>query len=101
MNDAALDDFIRDFNESASEIWEKQFQNSSEYSSVNEWLNMIRFVWKKIEWLMMLNDWKRKTYEIMFNLQQRRWDLFIDWFDWFSNKQRRFFIVESINQFDS
>ncbi len=37
----------------------------------------------------------------MFNLQQRRWDLFVDWFDWFSNKQRRFFIVESIDRFDS
>ncbi len=37
----------------------------------------------------------------MFNLQQRRWDLFVDWFDWFSSKQRRFFIVESIDRFDS
>ncbi len=77
MNDAALDDF----NESASEIWEKWFRNSSEYSSVNEWLNMMRFVWKKIEQMMMLSDWKRKTYEVMFNLQQRRWYLFVDWFD--------------------
>ena len=79
MNDAALDDFIRDFNESASEIWEKQFRNSSERSSVDEWLNMMRFVWKKVEWMTMLDDWKRKTYEMMFNLQQRRWDLFVDW----------------------
>ncbi len=61
----------------------------------------MRFIWKKIEWMMMLNDWKRKTYEMRFNLQQRRWDLFIDWFDWFSSKQRRFFIVESIDWFDS
>ncbi len=61
MNDAALDDFIRDFNESASEIWKKWFQNSSKYSSVNEWLNMMKFVWKRIEWIMMLNDWRRKT----------------------------------------
>ncbi len=38
---------------------------------------------------------------MMFNLQQRRWDLFVDWFDWFSSKQRRFFIVESIDRFDS
>ncbi len=22
----------------------------------------MRIVWKKIEWMMMLNDWKRKTY---------------------------------------
>ncbi len=74
MNDAALDDF----DESASEIWEKRFRNSSEYSSVDEWLDMIRFVWKKVEWMTMLSDWKRKTYEVMFNLQQRRWDLFVD-----------------------
>ncbi len=47
MNDAALDDFIRDFDESASEIWEKRFQNLSECSSVDKWLDMMRFVWKK------------------------------------------------------
>ncbi len=52
MNDAALDDF----NESASEIWEKRFRNSSEYSSINEWLNMMRFIWKKIKWMIMLDD---------------------------------------------
>ena len=63
-NDAALDDF----DESASEIWKKWFQNFSECSSVNEWLNMMRFVWKKIKWMMMLNDWKWKMYEMMFNL---------------------------------
>ena len=102
MNDVALDDFVRDFNKSASEVWEKRFWNSSKCFSVNEWLNMMRFVWKgKIERIMMLNDWRRKTYRMMFNLQQRRWDLFIDWFDWFFNKQRRFFIVEFINRFDS
>jgi len=101
MNDAALDDFVRDFNESASEIWEKRFWNSSKCSSVNEWLDMIRFVWKKIKWMTMLNDWRRKMYRMMFNLQQRKWDLFVCWFDWFSSKQRRFFIVESIDQFDS
>jgi len=101
MNNAALDDFVRDFNESASEIWEKRFRNSSKRSSVNEWLDMMRFVWKRIERMMMLDDWKRKTYRVMFNLQQRRWDLFVDWFDWFSSKQRRFFIIESINRFDS
>ncbi len=101
MNDAALDDFVRDFNESASKVWEKRFRNSSECFSINERLDMMRFVWKKIEWMMMLDDWKRKMYEMMFNLQQRRWDLFVDWFDWFSSKQRRFFIVESIDRFDS
>ncbi len=47
MNDAALDDFVRDFDESASEIWEKWFQNSSKRSSVDEWLNMMRFVLKE------------------------------------------------------
>ncbi len=75
MNDAALDDF----NESASEIWEKRFRNSSKCSSVDKWLGMMRFVWKKIERMTMLDDWKRKTYEMMFNLQQRKWDLFVDW----------------------
>ncbi len=37
----------------------------------------------------------------MFNLQQRKWDLFVNWFDWFSSKQWRFFIIESIDRFDS
>ncbi len=46
-NDAALDDFVCNFNELASEIWEKWVQNLSEHSSVNEWLNMMRFIWKK------------------------------------------------------
>ncbi len=78
MNDAALDDFVRDFNESASEIWEKRVRNLSERSSVDEWLNMMRFVWKRVKWMTMLDDWKRKMYEVMFNLQQRRWDLFVD-----------------------
>ncbi len=97
MNDATLDDFI----ESASEIWEKRFWNSLKHFSINEWLNMMRFVWKRIERMMMLDDWRRKMYRIMFNLQQRRWDLFVDWFDWFSSKQQRFFIIESIDWFDS
>ncbi len=74
MNDAALDDF----DESALKIWEKWVRNFSECSSINEWLDMMRFVWKKIEQMTMLDDWKRKTYEMMFNLQQRRWDLFVD-----------------------
>ncbi len=59
-NDAALDDFVRDFNELASEIWEKRVQNFSEHSSVNEWLNMMRFIWKKIKRMMMLDDLKKK-----------------------------------------
>ena len=97
MNDAALDDFDK----SASKIWEKWFWNSSKCSSVDEQLDMMRFVWKKIERMTMLDDWRRKMYRVMFNLQQRRWDLFVDWFDWFSSKQWRFFIIESINRFDS
>ncbi len=101
MNDAALDDFVRDFNESASEFWEKRVQNFSECSSVDERLNMMRFVWKRIKWMTMLDDWRRKTYEIRFNLQHKRWDLFVEWFDWFSSKQQRFFIIESIDRFDS
>ncbi len=47
MNDATLDDFVNDFNESASEIWKKWFQNSWKCSSVSEWLNMMRFVLKE------------------------------------------------------
>ncbi len=98
MNDAALDDF----NELTSEIWKKRFWNSLKCSSVNKQLNMMRFVWKReIERVMMLDNWRRKTYKVMFNLQQKRWNLFVDWFDWFSSKQRRFFIIESINWFDS
>ena len=81
MNDAALDDFVRDFDELASEIWEKWVRNFSERSSVDERLDMMRFVWKKIEWMTMLDDWRRKTYEMRFNLQQRRWNLFVEWFD--------------------
>ncbi len=61
INDAALDDFVHDFDESASEIWEKWFRNSSECSSVNEQLNMMRFVWKRVEWMMMLDDLKKKS----------------------------------------
>ncbi len=56
MNDAALDDF----DESASKIWKKRFRNSSECSSVNEQLNMMRFIWKIIERMMMLDDLKKK-----------------------------------------
>ncbi len=46
-DDAALDDFVHDFDESASEIWEKWVRNFSECFSVNEWLNIRRFVWEE------------------------------------------------------
>ncbi len=70
MNNAALDDFVRDFDESVSENWEKRFWNSLKHSSVNEWLNMMRFVWKKeIEQMIMLDEWRRKMYKMMFNLE--------------------------------
>ncbi len=59
MNDAALDDFVRDFDESASEIWEKWFRNFSEWSSVDKWLDMIRFVWKK-NWMNYDAWWLKK-----------------------------------------
>jgi len=87
MNDAALNDFVRDFNESASEIWEKWFWNSSKCSSVDEQLDMMRFVWKKIERMTMLDDWRWKMYRVMFNLQQRRWDLFVDLIDSLANNE--------------
>ena len=60
MNDAAIDDFVSDFDESASEIWEKRFQNSSKRSSVDERLDMMRFVWKKVERMTMFDDLKKK-----------------------------------------
>ncbi len=60
MNDAALDDFVRDFNESASEVWEKRFRNSSKHSSVDERLDMMRFVWKRVERMTMFDDLKKK-----------------------------------------
>ncbi len=47
MNNAALDDFVRDFDESTSEVWEKWFRNSSKHSSINEQLDIMRFVWKR------------------------------------------------------
>ncbi len=93
MNDAALDNF----DESASEIWKKWFWNSSEHSSVNEWLNIMRFVWKRVEWMMMLDDWKRKTYEMMFNLQQKRWDLFVDLIDSLANNEDSLLLNLSID----
>ncbi len=68
MNDAALDDFVRDFDKSASEIWEKRFWNSSKCSSIDERLSMMRFVWKRVKRMTMLDDWRRKMYEMRFNL---------------------------------
>ena len=60
MNDAALDDSVRDFDESASEVWEKRFRNSSKRSSVDERLDMMRFVWKRVERMTMFDDLKKK-----------------------------------------
>ncbi len=97
MNDAALDDFVRDFDESASKIWKKWFWNSLKCSSVNEWLNMTRFVWKRIKQMMMLDDWRRKTYRMMFNLQQRRWDLFVDLIDSLANNEDSLLLNLSID----
>ena len=67
INDAALDDFV----ESASEIWEKWVRNFLECSSINEWLDMMRFVWEE-----KLNEWwcstvLMKMYDQVFNLQKR------------------------------
>ncbi len=36
---------------------------------------------------MMLDDWRRKMYKVMFNLQQRRWDLFVDLIDSLANNE--------------
>ncbi len=56
----------------------------------------MRFVWKENQmnddawWLKKKDVWD----EIQSSTKKMR-------FDWFSSKQRRFFIVESIDQFDS
>ncbi len=58
MNDAVLDDF----DESTSEVWKKRFRNSSECSSVDKWLDMMRFVWKK-DWTND-NAWELKKKDV-------------------------------------
>ncbi len=55
MNETALDNFV----ESASEVWKKWFRNSSKHSSVNEWLDMMRFVWKE-SWTNDDAQWLKK-----------------------------------------
>ena len=92
MNDAALDDF----DESASEIWEKWFQNSSECSSVNEWLSMMRFVWKKIEWMMMIEEEKRMRWDSIFNKEDEIC-LLIDLIDSLANNEDSLSLNLSIN----
>jgi len=75
INDAALDDFI----ESASKFWEKQFQNSSKHSSVNKWLNMMRFVWKRRLnewWCLMIEEEKRMRWDSIFNKEDEIWLIF-------------------------
>ncbi len=70
MNDAALDDFVRDFDESASEIWEKRVQNFSERSSVDEWLDMMRFVWKEESnkwWCLTIEEERCMRWDLIFN----------------------------------
>jgi len=83
MNDAALDDFVRDFDESASEIWEKWFRNSSKRSSVNERLDMIKvfFFEKRIEWMTILDGLKKKDVwdEIQSSTKKMR---FVCWLIW-------------------
>ena len=75
MNNAALDDFDK----LASKIWEKWFWNSSECFSVNEWLNMMRFIWKEswmnddAQWLKKKNVWN----EIQSSTKKMRFCLLI------------------------
>ena len=81
MNNAALDDFVHDFNESASEIWEKWFQNSSKHSSINEQLDMMRFVWKeKLNewWCLMIEEERCMKWDSIFNKEDEIC-LLIDW----------------------
>ncbi len=42
---------------------------------------------REIEQIIMLNDWRRKMYRMMFNLQQRKWDLFINLIDSLANNE--------------
>ncbi len=42
---------------------------------------------REIEQMIMLNDWRRKMYRMMFNLQQRKWDLFINLIDSLANNE--------------
>ncbi len=90
MNEAALHDFVE------SEIWEKRFRNSSKRSSVDERLSMMRFVWKE-SWM---NDdaWRLKKKDVWDEIQSSTKKMR---FDWFLSKQWRFFIIESIDRFDS
>ena len=98
-NDAALDDFVRDFDESTSEVWEKRVWNFSERSSINERLNMMRFIWKEdwmnddAWWLKKKNVWD----EIQSSIKKIR---FVYWLYrwiyqsiWFLSNSRRFFIM--------
>jgi len=99
MNDSAL----KNFNESASEIWKKRLQNSLKHSSINERFDMVKF-----EERMRLSEWRcstvlMKTYDQVFNLQRRmllirKIFLVCEFFEWFSSNSRRFFIVNSLNQ---
>ncbi len=63
MNETALDDFVK----SASEVWEKRFRNSLKHSSVDEWLDMMRFVWKESR----MNDdaWRLKKKDVWNEIQ--------------------------------
>ncbi len=67
MNDSALENF----DESVSEIWEKQLWNSSKCSSINECFDMMKF-----EERMRSSEWwcstvLMKMYDQVFNLQKR------------------------------
>ncbi len=81
MNDAALDDFVHDFDESALEFWEKRVRNLSERSSVDEWLSMMRFVWKE-SWM---NDdaWWLKKKDVWNEIQSSTKKMrFVCWVIW-------------------
>ncbi len=67
MNDSALESF----DESVSEIWEKQLRNSSKHSLIDEHFDMVKF-----EERTRLSEWwcstvLIKTYDQVFNLQKR------------------------------
>ncbi len=67
MNDSTLESF----NESVSEIWEKQLQNSSKRSLIDECFDMVKFEerTRSSEW--WCSTILMKTYDQVFNLQKR------------------------------
>ncbi len=99
MNGSALESF----DESASEVWEKRFRNSSKRSSIDERFDMMKFEERTKSSKWRCSTVLMKAYDQVFNLQERmllirRIFLICEFFEWFSSNSRRFFIVDSLNR---